>query len=185
MPHHFDYSRVQEMRDKYIPYAEVENIVNPEDGDIILDIGSGDGFYSMNYARKAHNGLVYAIELSDEANAILTERISKGGLENIRILQKDVCSGIGIKGFNKAFFSNSFHDLECQDKLLEELVKNSGGDLEITLIEFKKNSEIGPPEHVKISEDELDEIFERHGFKLVGSANLEQHYIRKYSIKSQ
>lgn len=182
MPHHFNYERVQKMREKYVPYPEVEKIVDPGNDDIILDIGSGDGFYSLNYARKATAGRVYAIEMNDEANSILKDNMAAAGISNIEILQKDVCSGLGVKGFNKVFFSTSFHDIGCHDSLIDELITNSAGKLEITLIEFRKNSEIGPPGNIKLSEEELGVIFRRHGFILAESLILEQHYIHKYSL---
>ena len=181
MPHHFNYDRVREMRSRYIPYSEVERLVSPQLTDVIVDVGSGEGFYAIKFAGKASEGQVYAAEISDEANRLLAARIEKEGLKNVRIVDSDICRHFDFHGYNKVFFSTSFHDLNCREELLDTIRKNAGDRLEIILIEFRKDATIGPPADIKISSDELCCIFERHGFRLTDSVLLEQHYIHKYS----
>lgn len=51
--------------------------------DIILDIGAGTGSVSIEMARKAHEGIVYAIEKNEDAIALLNANRAKFGAFNV------------------------------------------------------------------------------------------------------
>jgi len=54
--------------------------------DIIFDIGAGTGSVSLEMARKAYNGFVYAIETNEDACALVRENMNKHGTFNIEIV---------------------------------------------------------------------------------------------------
>lgn len=178
MWHHFNYERAAEMRKRYIPIEKVLSVAGLSDTDVIMDVGGGDGFYSTIFSEKCRK--VYYVDASNPAVDIVREKLpaTRG---NIEILHGDICS-IALPGdLTKVFFSNSFHDLGCREKLIDRLGQASEGHLKFILVEFRKESSIGPPESVKIHSDELDGIFARHGYILERREVLEEHYISSYT----
>lgn len=179
--HHFDYRHVAEIREKRVPYKKVEEFVDPSSGDVIVDIGAGDGFYSINFAKKVGTGKVIAVEIDERGTDLIKEGIEKSGLSNIDIVQQNACDDFPFKGYNKVFFSNTFHDLPCRGDVLTNITRNSGSNLQVILIEFKKeNQDSGPPMELRISEEELKEEFVKFGFKFSGRLELSHHYLHRY-----
>lgn len=182
--HEFNYEAVAELRSKYVPYDQVEKFVNPGEGDIILDIGAGDGFYSINFSRKVGSGGVISLEIDQRGTDIIKNKIAETGASNIKVITQDACSPIDEKGITKVFFSNSFHDLPCRDGVLDNIKAIADPKIEVILIEFKKRrKDFGPPEEIRISEEELKAIFQRHGFTFSSREELSHHYLHKYSIE--
>lgn len=166
------------MRKKYIPTEKVLSVADLSQADVIMDVGGGDGYYSTLFSGKCSK--VYYVDASNPAVKIVKEKVS-GDTSNIEILQKDICSMKLPDDLTKVFFSNSFHDLGCREKLIDRIDEATGKPVKFILIEFKKNSSIGPPEFVKIGPDELDGIFSRHGYKLERREFLQEHYVSSYS----
>ena len=180
MWHHFNYDAAAEMRKKYIPIEKVLQIVNPSGGDTIMDIGGGDGHYSVVFSQ--HCDKVIYVDPSSPAVDLMRKR-TEASQGKIEIYHDDICHMALPRGFNKVFFSNSFHDIHCRDELISRLADN-GNDVKFALIEFMKDADIGPPDFVKIGPDELDSIFSKHGYSMEKREILEKHYISLYSRKS-
>ena len=177
MWHHFNYERAAEMRKKYIPLEKVLSVVDLTSTEVIMDVGGGDGFYSNLFSEKCSK--VYYVDASNSAVNMVKENIS-GTHSNVEVIQDDICTMNLPKDLTKVFFSNSFHDLGCREKLIDRIAEISHEQVKFILIEFKKDSSIGPPESVKIHPDELDSIFKRHGYKLEKREFLQEHYISSY-----
>ena len=177
MWHHHNYEAAAEMRKKYIPIEKVMSLVDLSQSDVIMDIGGGDGYYSTLFGEKC--GKVYYVDPSNPAVNLVRKRLS-GNTGNIEIMQEDICTMKLPEDITKVFFSNSFHDIGCRENLIDRLSGASKNQIKFILIEFKKDSSIGPPEYVKIDQDELDSIFGRHGYRLEKREVLQEHYISSY-----
>jgi precorrin-6Y C5,15-methyltransferase (decarboxylating) len=55
-------------------------------GDIVFDIGAGTGSVSIEMARKAYDGFVYAIEEKEDACALVRANADKHGAFNVEIV---------------------------------------------------------------------------------------------------
>ncbi len=173
------YDGVGEFREKYIPYNEIIKMADLKDDDIIIDMGAGDGFYSLLFSNYIKNGTIYSVERNPEAIELINKKT--GGIKNIKIINEDIC-GLKIRGFNKIFFSTVFHDIKCRDYVIDFIKNNSKKPLTAILIEFKKNSIRGPPADIKIDHDELKNIFESNGFTLKYHRDFLYNYVDIYVL---
>ena len=180
--HDFDYDRVAQFRSMYIDDRMVLDFVSPDKNDIILDIGSGDGHYSVIFSKSART--VYAMDVNPKSKAITEEKTRLSGSKNVVHILTDACDGNLPASFNKVFFGNSFHDLPCRDGLLERLKIEGKMGMRIIFLEFKKEDTPGPPLEIRIAEQELQEIMNSHGFILNRSEDLQIHYIQEYELKN-
>lgn len=177
--HEFDYDRIAELRNRYVPDEAVISSVNPSKNDVIVDIGAGEGHYSELFARNAKH--VFSVDHSQKAIELVKNKIVRKSIANLTACRENVCSEFSPKDFNKVFFGTSFHDIPCQDDLIITLINRSSGNLRITFLEFKKADTVGPPVEMRISEDELENFMKSKGFKKSESRELEIHYIQTYS----
>ncbi|WP_337860853.1 rRNA adenine N-6-methyltransferase family protein [Ferroplasma sp.] len=174
------YERINEFREKYIPYNKIVEEMNLKSDDIIIDMGAGDGFYSKIFADKLTSGKVYAVERNPDVIPHIGKRLMD--MSNFSIVNEDMCR-VDIKGFNKIFFSTVFHDIECRKDVLNFMINNSKKPLNVYLIEFNKKSEMGPPLDIRICHDELNEIFTDAGFKPGIHMDFEYNYFDSYYME--
>lgn len=95
----------------------------PQPGDIIYDIGAGTGAVTLELARKANRGMVYAVERKPEAVRLLAQNRAKLGGYNIKLIE--ACAPDGLD------------DLPAPDAVF---IGGSGGNLrEIFRVLIAKN----------------------------------------------
>ena len=173
------YEGIGEFREKYIPYNEIIKMADLKDDDIIIDMGAGDGFYSLLFSDYIKNGIIYSVEKNPEAVELINKKI--GDIKNIRVVNEDMC-GLKIKNFNKIFFSTVFHDIKCREDVINFIKNNSKKPLTAILIEFKKNSIRGPPAGIRIDHNKLKNIFESSGFTLKYHEDFQYNYADIYVL---
>ena len=151
---------------------EVVKAMNLSKEDVVFDIGSGDGFYSSKFADSSKE----VFSLDEYEKNFESEHYSK---ENITAISKSVCEWMKNNDFSEAthvFFSNSFHDMECQDKILEKLSESLKKGYHLDMVEFNLKATFGPPKSIRFSKEMLKAKVEPYGFKEVKYVEFENHY---------
>ena len=150
-------------RDKLI------SLLNLKGNEKILDIGCGNGLYTISLANQITTGKVYGIDiwdktdLSNNSPGSIEKNIKSANLENKIILKSEDMRNMSFRNefFDVIVASFSIHNIESKlerKKALDEIkrvVKKSG---KIVIIDFKKINE-------------YKEYFISHGFKLDGEFN--------------
>jgi len=94
-------------------------------GDTVIDIGAGTGSVSVEMARKACDGFVYAVETKEEACDLVWKNAAKHGSFNIEIVQGEAPDALeGLPAPDKAFIGGSSGNM---DGILEKLVSLNPG----------------------------------------------------------
>ncbi|MHB8561523.1 MAG: class I SAM-dependent methyltransferase, partial [Thermoplasmataceae archaeon] len=106
------------MREKYIPFENVDRFIGLNPRDSLLDIGAGDGFYALSFAKEVTRGSVTAMDLNEESVSEIKNTLEANAIKNLVVLQTDVCTVSDYSRYTKILFSNVFHDLKCRDKIL-------------------------------------------------------------------
>ncbi|NNM53741.1 MAG: hypothetical protein HKM05_03350 [Spirochaetales bacterium] len=154
----------------------VIDAVNPQAHDTIYDIGSGDGHYSARLAEKAAR----VVAFDARPDVFQGENYQKA---NITAVPGNICPWVEAHGFHEAsqvFFSNSFHDMPCQEKLLELLGSTLRPASRLNFVEFKLATPFGPPADIRYSPERLKQLVEAKGFRLVKELSFEYHYFHTY-----
>ena len=140
--------------------------------DVVLDVGSGDGYYSSRFAE--HSGKVIAID--EYCEGLKGDFYAK---PNIETFCGDACRWFknhDLSDVTHVFFSNSFHDMSCQEEILSDLSTKLHGGTHLDIIEFHPDAPFGPPINIRFSGEELKAKVEAHGFKEEWYIDLETHY---------
>jgi ubiquinone/menaquinone biosynthesis C-methylase UbiE len=156
--------------------------LNLKPGETILDLGCGEGRYSLSLAaRLGTKGTVYAADLWAQGLAALKDKARQEGLTNVQTLLADVSQSLPIPdtSVDLAFLATVLHDLaevgQAEGALAEiaRLVKPGG---RLAVVEFKKIAgPPGPPLHIRLSPEEVAAMVLAHGFHRRASLDLSPH----------
>ena len=138
-------------------------------GMTFVDIGCGDGFFSILAAKKVGaKGKVYAVDSDASAIGKLNRKAETEGLKNI-VAKVDAaeetvfCSGCA----DFVFYSMVLHDFADPPKVLHnarQMVKSTGCLVDL---DWKKQKmRFGPPFEIRFSEDYASELIQNAGFQI-------------------
>ena len=123
-------------------FNKIVKVMHLSTSDTLLDVGSGDGYYSSKFA--------------------------------------EVCGN--VIAIDQLFFSNSFHDMRCQDAILKSFSNKLTNGAYLTMIEFKLDTLFGPPKSIRLSKEELKAKVESYGFIEEASIDLTTHYFISFKL---
>ncbi len=149
----------------YNPEAILNNI-GLKAGMIFMDIGCGDGFFSLLAAKMiGRAGKVFAVDIDAGAIEKLKRKADEQGLENIQAVvgageETVFCNGCA----DIVFYSMVLHDFKDPKKVLfnaRQMLKPNG--LIVDLDWKKKQMSFGPPAHIRFSEEYASDLIKQAG----------------------
>ncbi len=150
-------------------------------GMIFMDIGSGDGFFSILAAKTVgEKGLVYAVDTDSLAIEKLKRRVTENGFNNVKTIVAEAEDTILCKGCaDFVFYSIVLHDFHNPLKVLhnaKQMLKSSGKLVDLDW--KKKRMAFGPPEQIRFSEEKASTLITATGFKIVNVSDAgSYHYV--------
>lgn len=148
-------------------------------GSVMLDLACGKGAYSLFLSRMVgRDGLVYAVDLWQEGLEFLADQIEIRNIKNILPLLADATREIEIDEYSLdlCLMATVLHDFNEAGKAqtvlkgVKTLLKPAG---RLAVIEFKKvEGPPGPPKSIRLSEEEVEQLVSRHGFKKIKTVDI-------------
>jgi len=161
--------------------------------EIFMDAGCGDGHIAIKALNDyLPNGLVYAIDNYDVSIRELEDYKTENNLEKLITVQADLTKDIpqiDDDSIDMIFMLNVVHGFKASgnmDDVIEKLLRILKSDGKIAIVEFRPiDWTFGPPTEIKYAPEELEGIFNNHGFKKIylneelGQEGLEEksHYL--------
>jgi ubiquinone/menaquinone biosynthesis C-methylase UbiE len=110
-------------------------------GDVVADIGSGSGSFSIPMARAiGPNGTLYAVDIDQEMLDFVSEKASKDGVKNVRtVLGEYNDPKLPVNDVDVAFMHRVLHMIENRQAYINSIVKYLKPDGRIVIID--KNRE--------------------------------------------
>ncbi|MFA5228299.1 MAG: methyltransferase domain-containing protein [Candidatus Paceibacterota bacterium] len=131
------------------------------------DLGCGSGGWVIPLAKKLKDGVVYAVDILEEALSALQAKASSQNLSNIKTLKGDIESDLKLREdyFDLVLMTNLLFQIENKIKLLEigKKIINQNGI--ILIVDWQKDASFGSKEG-RISLQELKELAEKIGLKI-------------------
>jgi ubiquinone/menaquinone biosynthesis C-methylase UbiE len=136
-------------------------------GMVFMDIGCGDGFFTVLAAKKVgETGKVYAVDVDASAVEKLKQKAQAAGLKNVTAKVGAAEDTVFCKKCaDFVFYSMDLHDFNDPEKVLKnakEMVKPTGRliDLDWKKIEMP----FGPPVAIRFSEEKIAGLMKSAGF---------------------
>lgn len=164
-----------------------------EEGLAVLDIGCGDGYFSMAAAKVVGTtGRVYALDSFNESIKKLEEELKEKGITNIEPVLADATKNIPLpdESIDFCLMVNVLHGFVANEEIkstMDEIsrVLKTGGEL--VIVDFKKERSLhGPPFSIRLDSEEVDEIIIRYGYvKGLTEEVGENHYLKTFQKSDQ
>ena len=156
-------------RDGYQKPDEVMKALALRQGEVVADIGSGSGYFTLRFARAVGDtGRVYAVDISPDMIRHLNRRLRDAGVRNVvPVLAEPDDPLLPDASVDRFVIVDTWHHVEEQAKylgLLKRMLKPGG---QIVHIDFQKRElPVGPPPAMKIAREDLVKQMEGAGFRL-------------------
>ena len=142
-----------------------------KEGDRFLDLGCGDGHFSVAASQAVgKDGLVYAFDVDEESIAQLQREIAEKKITNIKASVVDITKKLPLEdeSISLAFMSNVLHGLVENgeaDSTLNEIARVTPYNGKLAVVEFKKQeSPMGPPLSIRLSPEDVETLARGYGF---------------------
>jgi ubiquinone/menaquinone biosynthesis C-methylase UbiE len=141
-------------------------------GDVACDLGSGNGFHSVQMAKTvAPSGRVIAVDIQPQMLKLLAERARAAGVTNVKTLLGTATDPrLPAKTCDLILLSDVYHELDDPAAMLDHLERALRPRGVIALLEFRAEDPKVPikPEH-KMSRKQILLELGANGFELVRS----------------
>lgn len=159
-----DYIASMDKPDRVLKIDEVIAKLELKPGQIVADIGSGSGSFSIPMAKAiAPNGILYAVDIDQAMLDHVAERARKEGVTNLRtVLGEYDDPKLPVKTVDAAFFHRVLHMIEHRQAYLNATAKYLKPDGRIVVID--KNREDSPDSWMWLNQSDVDTWMAAIGF---------------------
>lgn len=135
-------------------------------GMAVADIGAGTGYYSGQIAERiGEGGRVYAVDVQQRMLALLTERMNRSGMRNVRpVLASDTDTGLPPGAIDLALMVDVYHELSHPREVLASVMRALKPGGRLVVVEYRAEDDAVPikPLH-KMSEPAIRREIEASG----------------------
>jgi cyclopropane fatty-acyl-phospholipid synthase-like methyltransferase len=156
-------------RDAYQKPHEVMQALALREGEVVADIGSGSGYFTLRFAAHVgETGRVYGVDIDPDMLRHLNRRIRDAGLRNVQtVLAEPNDPLLADRSIDRFVVVDTWHHIDDQAKylgLMKKMLKPGG---QVVMIDFqKKPLPLGPRLEMKIAREDLIQQMETNGFRL-------------------
>jgi ubiquinone/menaquinone biosynthesis C-methylase UbiE len=157
-----------EKRLKSLKPAEMLLELNLKEGDIFIDIGAGNGFFSLPAAEiVGERGKVYSVDVEIDMLLDLKHRAQQAGLtDRIEICKSEENDANLHQNADFMLFAYLFHEVEEKDKFLDNYLSFLKKGSRVVFIEWDpEKREEGPPLHHRVKSEQLKAMLDNRGIK--------------------
>lgn len=160
--------------ESFIDALEVLSRLNLKGDEVFMDAGCVDGHVALlAHELLDDDAVIYALDSFEPSIEDLENHVKAKGITNIIPIQGDIAGDIPLTDdmVDVCLLINVFHHFVAQENTdeaiseLKRIIKPGG---RVAVMDYKKmDTGYGPPLKYKRSPEELQEMFTRHGFKMV------------------
>jgi ubiquinone/menaquinone biosynthesis C-methylase UbiE len=134
---------------------------------VIADIGAGTGYFTMRLAHMRPDGRIYGVDTEPDMVKYLAERARREGLKNVTAVHAAPGDPRLPEKADLILMVDVFHHVGERERYFRQLqhVLTAGG--RVVIIDFRKNSPVGPPVRARIAPQQVKAELEVAGFALV------------------
>jgi cyclopropane fatty-acyl-phospholipid synthase-like methyltransferase len=172
MEHHFDANASAKTfddpaRDAWQMPDRVIAALNLKPGQIVADIGSGTGYFSVRLAKSAAAPKVYGADIEPSMVTYLRERAAKEGLNNVISVQAAADQANLPEPVDLVLIVDTYHHIGDREAYFRRLTKSLKPGGRVAIIDFKPDSPEGPPKEFRFPPEKFKSEMAKAGYKLV------------------
>ena len=165
---------VREQRAREEGTEQLLKVLDVRPGQVICDMGCGNGYYSLELARRVRpQGRVLAVDIQPEMLSLLNARLQAEKIENVQpILGTIVDPNLPASSVDLLLLVDVYHEFSHPEHMLRAMRESLKPDGLLVLVEFRAEDPLVPikPLH-KMSKAQILRELPPNGFKLVRQYN--------------
>lgn len=157
------------------------------DGDTVVEVGSGNGYFALPAARIAEPAPVYAVELNRELLEEAARLAEMNGIENIITVHADATSlSDHLPGdADVALVANILHGVDDKVGLAREVRGTISPDGRLVVVNWRNvpmeettlgDEQRGPPTELRMSPVETEDAVKEAGFEVLRTVELPPYH---------
>ncbi len=158
--------------------------ISLKNGDKFLDVGCGEGRFSLAVSKLVGNkGKVYALDSYEKSIAVLKEQIHRDNISNIEAIVADVTKKMPLPDaiIDVCLMANVMHGFLANGEVpavMTEAARVMKVGSTLVVVEFKKIAgPPGPPISIRMTPEELENLISGYGFEKLRAVEVGQiHY---------
>lgn len=184
MPHKFDAGHkdylVSPERRELLDPDTILSLLPMEPDQVVADIGSGPGFFTLPLARCLTEGRVIALDIAEEMVAAVREKAAGAGIDNVEARTSgEVDLPVPTAGVDGAFLAFVLHEVEEKATFLERVNASLKPGGWLAVLEWhRRETGYGPPLEARLTSSMVRALARGAGFVVAEEQALnEDHYL--------
>lgn len=164
-------------RVKWQKPGEVVKAMDLRSGDVVADIGAGTGYFTRLFAiAVGPEGKAIGLDIEESMVNYMREDAKRLGFNNYeaKVVPTDN-AGLAPDSVNVVFLCNTYHHIANRVDYFKALTKGLKEDGRVVMVDFYKDSAIGPPRDHKLSRKVVIQEMTKAGYRMVKSHDLLEH----------
>jgi SAM-dependent methyltransferase len=154
-------------RDEWQKPHEVIQALKLAPDAVVADIGAGTGYFAVRLAHMTSKGRVYAVDIEPDMVKYLGERAQKSGLANLTpVLGAPDDPKLPAK-VDLVLMVDVYHHIDKREAYFRKLAGSLKPGGVVAIIDFTRDSPIGPPPETRLAAREVRAEMERAGYAAV------------------
>ena len=155
---------------KFVNPAEIIAQTGVMQGQVVADLGCGNGFYVLPTAQMVGpTGTVIAVDVMEAKLAATVSIANQFGYKNIKVIQADLSKPlleIPENSCDMVVMGNIMHEISDQSRLIKNvyrILKSSG---QVVVVEWRRSfTPFGPPLEKRIDQEKLEILLMQAGLR--------------------
>ena len=147
------------------PHEVIQALALPADA-VVADIGAGTGYFSVRLARMLPKGRVLAADVEPQMVRHLAARAKRDELANLQAVQSDLDDARLPEKVDLALFVDVVHHIDGRESYFRRLRSSLKAGGRVAVVDFRPDSEVGPPPRARISPEHVKRQLGAAGFAL-------------------
>lgn len=135
-------------------------------GQIVADIGSGTGYFTIRLAKSGAAPKVYGSDIEPGMVKYLRERAAKEGLTNVVSVQAAADNPNLPERVDLVLIVDTYHHIGDREVYFRKLAKSLKPGGRVAIIDFKPDSPEGPPKEFRFPPEKFKTEMSKAGYKL-------------------
>ena len=174
-------------RDSWQKPDEVVENLKLTPGDIIVDIGAGDGYFTRRFAEAVGpRGQAVGLEVASSKVESMKRDADRLGLENYTaVLAEKDDPGFEPESVDVVFLCNAYHHIGNRVDYFKKVSAGLKKDGRVIVVDFyNKRMAVGPPPSHTLSREKVLEEMKTAGYQLLADRDfLEYQYYLEFRLK--
>jgi ubiquinone/menaquinone biosynthesis C-methylase UbiE len=125
-------------RDSWQQPERVIEALGLEPGNRVADLGSGSGYFTLRLARAVGPaGRVYAVDVDEQMNDYLRERVRDAGLDNVEVIRGEYEDPLLPDGeIDLLLTVNTYHHIQERPSYFRNVLTDLASDGRVAIVDF-------------------------------------------------